>query len=150
MKKLLSVLFCVLVFCSVFAVTASAQEGEKVLISRTVEYLEDGSYYVDEVYETNPMLRSTKSGSKASYYVSGSGTTIYSVIVTGTFSYNGSTSSATNSTATVRIYVPNATPNGKSAYTSGSTAYATGSVICEGITLRRTVSISCDKNGNLS
>lgn len=150
MKKGLASLFCFLIVCSVFSVSAYAYAEEPEFVRQTVEYLDDGSYYVETVHESNSLARTGKSGTKTAQYHSASGSLIYAVTVNGTFIYNGYGSSATSASATVSIYASNTSFNGKDAYTSGASAVATGSVISSGITLRKTVTLTCDKNGNLS
>ena len=93
----------------------------------------------------------SKSGSKTKTYYSASNTAIFSVTVTGGFSYTyGVSASATSSVATVYIFDSSATFVSKNAYTSGATAYATGTVKYRGNSATLTVSLTCDKYGNLS
>ena len=70
--------------------------------------------------------------------------------VTGTFSYDGSSAEATDAVGMLLCHVSDATPISLSDYTSGASAIATGSVTYNGATLRKTVTLTCDKNGNLS
>lgn len=137
------------IFVSSFAVYASAKEPKDLLISRSIEYLDNGDYVVTEVYKPIAQPLSGTSGYKSSTYTASSGTRVFVVTVYGTFNYNGSTSSATSASASVDIYNANASFVSKNAYTSGASAYATGTVKYGGINISRTVSLTCDKNGNL-
>ena len=69
--------------------------------------------------------------------------------VKGSFTYNGSSSSATAAEATVTIYSSKASFVSKNAYTSGKTATATGTIKYDAVQTTRSASVSCDKNGNL-
>lgn len=117
-------------------------------------------YYIEEVIEvvetnTNTRATSTKTAKKTSYFKNSSGTNLWSVTVTGTFTYNGSTSSCTSATVSAASYNNNWKISTKSSSKSGNTASATatakyyldGSLIS---THKNTVKLTCDKNGNLS
>jgi len=120
-------------------------------ISTTRFELPDGGYLLETITEFSDLKASgTKSGEKTVVRYTASGTAVYGVKVTGTFTYTGTSSSAIYSAATVYIYLSGATYVSKSAWYSGNTAYATGSVKYLGITESRTASLSCDKNGNLT
>lgn len=148
MKKVLTILVCIMMFVSL-AIPASALSRTDKLISQSIEYLENGDYIVREVFEPLIQPRSSKTGSAIETYRNSSGAAIWTVKVTGTFTYTGSTSSATGSSATVEVYNSNASFISKNASYSGNTARATGSVNYSGYTATRTAYVSCDKNGNL-
>lgn len=148
MKKVLAILVCIMMLVSL-AIPASALSRTDKLVSQSIEYLENGDYIVREVFEPAMQPRSGKTGSSVETYRNASGTAIWAVTVTGTFTYNGSTSSATSSSASVEIYNTNASFISKNASYSGNTARATGSVRYGGYTTTLTASVSCDKNGNL-
>lgn len=148
MKRTIAILICTIMLVSL-SIPALASAGSERLVSRTIEYLENGDYIVREVFEPLIQPRSSKTGSAVETYRNSSGTAIWAVKVTGTFTYNGSTSSATSSSATVSIYNSDASFISKNASYSGNTARATGSVNYSGYTATRTAYVSCDKNGNL-
>ena len=107
-------------------------------------------YYIETIYVPSVQTYgNTKTGTKVAECIS-SGTTIYTVSVTGTFYYDGSTSEATSASAKIAAYVEGVTLNSKRAYTSGASACAFASVNYNGATLQKTVTLTCDKNGNLS
>lgn len=149
MKRVLVTLFTLLLFVSVVALPVSAKEPTDQLLSRSIEYLDNGDYLITEVYRSSAQLFSGTNGYKTSTYTHADGSTVFSVTVYGTFTYNGSTSSATSASATVRLISANASFVSKNAYTSGASAYATGTVKYGGINISRTVVLTCDKNGNL-
>lgn len=97
----------------------------------------------------------TKTASKTVEYQNGEGTTLWYVKVTGTFIYNGSTSSCSKSSVSAASYNSSWTISNKSSYKSGNTAYASATGIKKFMsvtiqTITRNVSLSCSKNGTLS
>lgn len=148
MKRTIAILICTIMLV-LLSIPALASAGSERLVSRTIEYLENGDYIVREVFEPLIQPRSSKTGSAIETYRNSSGAAIWTVKVTGTFTYTGSTSSATGSSATVEVYNSNASFISKNASYSGNTARATGSVNYSGYTATRTAYVSCDKNGNL-
>lgn len=154
MKKYILLFVCVLLISNTLVISASATESDnqndQILVSETVEYISDDLYYVERIYI--PSIQpygNTKTGTKTAACVS-SGTTIFAISVTGNFTYDGTTSDATSASYSIATYVENAKIKSGNAYTSGSSAIATGSVSYLGITLQKTVTLTCDKNGNLS
>lgn len=149
MKKITAFILCCVFLCSLISVSAFATEPEDILIKRNVEFLENGDYVVSEVHECAVQPRSGKTGYASATYWNSNGAAVWKVTVTGSFTYNGTTSSATSATATVDIYNANAKFVSKNAYTSGKTATATGTVKYDLVQTTRSASVSCDKNGNL-
>lgn len=152
MKRIFSLLVCILVAASILVFPVSAAElpaDEQIIVSRTVQNMGDGFYCIETI--SVPAVQpyaNTKTGTKTAQFVS-SGTTVFALSVTGTFTY-GSTSEATSASYSITTYVENATVKDCSAHTSGASAVATGSVSYQGFTLQKTVTLTCDKNGNLS
>lgn len=150
MKKILSLILVLALFVSVLSLGVSAQEPKDILISRTEETLDNGDVVIIELYENAMQPRTGKNGYKVYTYTSG-GKTIWTLTVDGSFTYTyGVSSEATGAKATVRLYDSNAKYVSRNAYTSGNTATATGTVAYNGISVTRSVSISCDRYGNLS
>lgn len=153
MKKIFTLVLCITLSISILVLPASATtiaENEQIVVSQTVEDLGNGDYYIETIYV--PAIQtfgSSKTGTKTAQFVS-SGTTIYAISVTGVFTYDGVSSEATSASGSIATYVENATIKSRSAYTSGASAIATGSVSYLGLTLQKTVTLTCDKNGNLS
>lgn len=153
MKRLSSLLICCLLIGNIFALSVAAVEskdGEQVIISQTVENMGNDCYYVETIYV--PAIQpyaNAKTGTKTAEYIT-SGTTIYTISVTGTFTYDGTTSDATSAAVSISTHVASASILSRNAYTSGASAVATGSVSYNGATLRKTVTLTCDKNGKLS
>lgn len=149
MKKVFSLLMTAVFLISVLSVCVSAKEAEDILLSRTVETLENGDVVTVELYESALQPRTWKTGYKV-YTYNSNGQAIWDLKVDGTFTYTyGVSSQATGAKATVRIYDSKASYVSKNAYTSGSTATATGTVTYMLSVITRSVSVSCDKYGNL-
>jgi hypothetical protein len=135
---------------------AFADSGENL----TTEYLPDGSYYETIIETSSPSFSlfatsSTKSGSKTVNYKNSSGTVLWYVKVSGSFTYNGSTSSCTSSTVTAASQSSYWTISGKSASKSGNVATASatakrysGSIVVQ--TVNETIHLTCSANGTLS
>ena len=154
MKRIVSILLCVLLVGSNLTLPAKATENtdtsEQIMVSQTIEYVGNDSYYIETIYVPSVQPYGyTKTGTKTAAYVV-AGTTIYSVSVTGTFYFDGSTSNATSASGSIATYVENAKIKSCDAHTSGNSAVATGSVVYLGFTLQKTVTLSCDKDGNLA
>lgn len=98
-------------------------------------------------------MRSTVSGTKTTEYKNISGVTLWSVSVTGTFTYNGSTSSCTACSHSTAFYssawsLKSAT-HSISGNTANATATATHTILGIPVDHTKTVTLQCDRNGNL-
>lgn len=153
MKRFLSLLFCALICVTIIPCRISAEESnpdDQIIIAQTVQDVGNGFYYIETI--SVPAVQtygSTRTGTKTARCVH-SGTNIFAISVTGTFTYDGTTAVATSATYSITTYVEDATVKSRNAYTSGASAIATGSVSYMGFTLQKTVTLTCDKNGNLS
>lgn len=153
MKKYISVLLAVLCCFSLFICPVSATESFATTnVNRSRIDLPDGGYIIEEITATPANARATSStaGTKTSTRYTASGHALYAVEVTGYFKYTGSTSWSTSSSATVYTYDSNVTYVSKSASYASNYATATGSITYLGDPESRTVTLYCDKNGNLS
>lgn len=154
MKRFVSLLICLLLFVNISTFPAAAtmvdNQPDMIMVSQTVEPIGNNCFYIETIYVPSVQpLSNTKTGTKTAVYVT-SGISIFSVAVTGEFTYDGTKSKATSSLCTVATYVEDATIEGKNAYTSGASAYAFGSVSYHGATLQKTVVLTCDKDGKLT
>ena len=148
MKKLISILLCVLFLFSFAGLTVSASEAR--LVSEEIQYLDNGDYIVTRIYEDaiSPLANVKSGQKKQDYYVGNKH--IFSVTVNGSFSYTGSTATATSAASTVAIYNADATYVSKNAYTAGPNAVASGTVKYSGSNRTLTVQLTCSGNGTLS
>lgn len=145
-NRLIAVLCCVVLL----ALPVLAVDTDTVVTTKRID-LDDGGYIVEEIVSSSTArAASTKSGTKTSTRYNSNDVKLFSVVVTGTFRYNGTTSWATASSATVNIYDSNVTYVSKSTSYSSNYAKATGSVTYYGDSESRTVTLYCDKDGNLS
>lgn len=124
-----------------------------------IETFEDGSYMetIIEEIETPSAYATTHNiaGKKTNNYKDSNGNLLWSVTVTGTFTYDGTTSKCTSATVSTTCPASNWKIASKSASKSGATATATATAkkYLDGVciyTLTRSVSLTCSKNGTLS
>ncbi len=155
MKRFLCLLICFILSCSFVTFPAMAaertkQEDATIILSQSIDFISEDCYFIETIYiPIAQTYSSTKTGTKTATYVA-SGSPIFSISVTGQFSYDGSSAEATSAEGSISAHVDGLTVNSRSAYTSGASAIATGSVNYNGVTLKKTVTLTCDKNGNLS
>jgi len=152
-RKFISVLLCLTLLCTVTTIPTKAAEenGGMVAVSRRVEYLKDGSYVIETI--SVPAIQAysnTTSGSKSAEYYNSFDQHLFTVTVTGKFTYDGSSAEATSAEGQYDAYVTGLTLTGKHAYTSGASAIAQVSVRYQGIPLSKIVKLTCDPKGNLS
>lgn len=105
MKKLMALLLSLV---TVLSMTCVAFAGEMPTTSKTYpaeyEYFDDGSYMVTTITESSSaFIRASRSktGSKTAKYYSSSGSALWSVTVTGTFSYTGSSVTCKSASVTL-------------------------------------------------
>lgn len=120
------------------------------------ERFEDGSYIEISIDYGNSNARTTTTKSKTATYKGADGTALWSITVKGTFNYNGSSSTCTNSSVSTKNYSTSWKLSNATSSKSGSTASASvtakqyhqdGTILR---TINKTVKLTCDKNGNLS
>ena len=160
MKRILFILTALFLFTFASASTSNAA----VIAKQNIEYLPDGSYY-ETTITTKEDIRflslgrtasASRSGNKTTTYKTSSGVKLWSVTVTGNFSYvKGKSSKCTSSSVSAASYSASWKISNKSSSKSRNTAIAsatgskyTGSTLISSHTL--TVSLTCDVNGNLS
>jgi len=150
-KKVLSLLLAVILLMGQFSISVSASAMDDCSITR--EYLSDGSYYETKIEYGK--TRSTITGaSKTTTYRNSAGVALWYVRVKANFTFNGSSSSCTSSSCSAESYSSSWKIISRDSSRSGNTAYAKakaaqympGALVG---TKERTVSITCDKNGNV-
>lgn len=151
MLKRISCLLAAFVLC----ITVTTLPAHASDISETIEYFEDGSYKITTITEDS-RTRSTKTASKSERYYNADGELEILMTVTGTFYYNGTTSECTYVDGTTTIVKTNLwTLKSETPASNGGTATYTvvfGRKILGVVvgTETHSVSLTCDKNGNLS
>ena len=149
MKRMTSTILAVLVLLCCLSAAAGADSPTETI------RLENGDY-IELTVQTLPVRAAmNRSGTKSCSYRNSDGTLAWKAILHGSFTYNGSTSSCTSASCTVSVYNDDWSLVSKSAVKNGNAAEATVvmgykvlGVAAEKIT--RQLTLSCDKNGNLS
>lgn len=151
MKKLISLFSAILMITALFTFPVHAQEIE------TIEYLPDGSYFVTTTTTNNSFNESgirrlsyVKSGAKDVSYFTASDIKVFTYRVTGTFKYDGNTATCTKASSELIYIHSDCQSTTYSAYASGNKAIGNISTYYHGVHITKTVTLTCDKNGNLS
>ena len=164
MKKIFS-LFLTIIFIFTLSLHNNVQANEvHIPLETTVSviYLDNGDYIETSIVtipslnnEASILATNTKTGTKTSTYKNSSGEALWSVSVTGTFTYTGQSSTCTSVSGTSKSYSSawkvSATTNSKSGNTA--TAKATGTHYILGVavnTYALSVTLTCSSTGVLS
>ena len=144
MKRILTIICCLTLLLGIvpFCVSASETASQNM---QTVEYLEDGSYIVTELEVTPAVARTARSYTKKSTYYTASNTAVFNF----NYTYNVSCT-ATSQSVSVSIYDNSASYVTKTSSRSGATVYGSGTVYYLGKNRTLSLSITCDKYGNIS
>lgn len=150
MKRFCISILCLLILGTFFTFGVSANTVVSDTKS-TIEYLDDGSYIITE-WETIPTAtRSVSSKTKTSTYYSSSGSAIFSVSLTGNFTYtSGVSAKATSQSVSVTVYSDSASYVTKSSSRSGASVYGSGTVYYAGRNRTLSLQMTCDVYGNIS
>ncbi|WP_270640998.1 hypothetical protein [Longibaculum muris] len=118
---------------------------------------EDGSY-IETIIEQNYLFTraSTTSGSKTSIFKDSEEKVLWTIKVSGSFSYNGSSATCTSSSISTTCPASNWKLSNKKSWKSGASAYASATAkqytflgICTN-TVDRTLKLTCSSSGKLS
>ncbi len=156
MRRLIFVLFVIIftISCSICCVNALDQD------QMYTEIYEDGSYDVittSSLYTISELrnAKGTKSETKTNEHHNADGSLAWKASITASFTYNGTTSSCTSVSKSTTIYKSSWKCTASSCSKSG--AMATGSFTFKyyvlGIpvkTVNKTLTLTCDKNGNIT
>ena len=153
MKRVFAGLLCLILCCGLLAVPAAAGEAEpEESVSTTV--FPDGSYCITTVSVLQLQAtgkRATITGTKSRDYYNSNGILQFSVIVKGTFTYDGTTATATNANCGYHIYDASWSFYNGFSSCSGATATATCTFSLSGGGHRTlSVSLTCSPTGTLS
>ena len=150
MKKIVT-LFTIISSILFLSLPVSALEQKREIIQL------DNGYYLETIIEEIPTTRASnqKTAKKTRNYKNAQGTTMFSVTVTGTFTYTGSSSTCTKSVAEASSKNANWKISSKSASKSGNkaTAKATAKRYVDGTVVETrncSVTLTCSSNGSLS
>ncbi len=154
MKTLIRLTVLILLFAFLLPVAAFATDsGEE---AASIIYLDDGSYFVVEIEEVSARTTYSKSGTKYYTYYDSDDVAQWKISLTASYTYNGTSATCTSTSTSYTIYVTSMWDFGsKSSSKSGNTA--TGNFVMllnligsSTLEFSRTITLTCDKNGNLS
>ncbi len=153
MKKILTIIFVLLLGLTPINTFAL----ESTVESRTIEYLGDGIYVETTIESPNISTYATNTitKTKTNRYKNSKGTVLYTVSVTGTFKYTGSSSTCTSATVNATTSINDWKVISKSASKSGNkaTGKATVKQYIEGKVVQTkypSVTLTCSATGVLS
>lgn len=148
MKRMICYILMIVLLVGVMPIGASASEIKTI-------YFEDGCYAIIELSTNETRASGSKSGSKTYNYYDSSDVKLWKAVLTGSFTYTGSSASCTAADLDITIY--NSAWSTQYGYASKDWNKAVGSGMMLkktlGVTvLRESVSLTltCDSNGNLS
>lgn len=148
-KRLFALILVLILIVPVIPGNVSAAADETRVV------LEDGSYLIITLTETAARDGTNKGGRKTYNFYASDGTLKWSATLAATFNYTGTTATCTSAVCTTSIKDSAWFEVSKSTTRSGGTA-TTNLTMGEkvlGITLTtisRTITLTCDKDGNLS
>ena len=123
--------------------------------AKVIHVFDDGSQLLEGQTVITEKTRGSVTAHKPYYHRNSSGNLLWTATVTGTFTYNGSTSSCTNASYSTEVNAGPWSEQSGTAYPSGNSAIADVVmarrllfIVVE--TVPVTVPLTCDKNGNLS
>jgi len=146
MKKTVAVLLVCILFTLLIPVSAAD--------SAETESLPDGGYFVTETVVT-PVSRGSLNTERRDCYYNTSGEKQWTMVLKGSFTYNGTTATCTSASVTYTIYNSNWHHKSHSAWASGNTANGTLTMekwlfLTPVLIVSKSLTITCDANGNIS
>lgn len=150
MKRFFSLIAVFVIIVTTLPVNSSATETNDGMI-----LFNDGSYIIIEIFNMDSRTVSTKTASKQYTYYSNSGDEEWKAVLTGTFTYDGTTSTCTASSCSISITNTNWYEVSKTVSKSGNTATVDLTMGRKfwGITISKrdlNLLLTCDGSGNLS
>ncbi len=152
MKRFLTAILAVILVLSMalpsMAAGTAAEKENKIVY-------EDGSYLVVTIESDSSLARGTKTQNKKYEYYDANDVRQWRIVLVASFTYDGTTSSCIAAGCNADVYTDNWTVISESDSRSGNVAYgyATLGKISAGIITDRpsyTLTLTCDKNGNIS
>lgn len=151
MKRFFSLVLVAILLISIFPQNCLAVEIKEP----AVIYFEDGSYMTETIRQVYSRTSGAKTATKEKTYYDGNGNADWKVVLTGSYTYTGSSSTCTASSCSVTIYDSDWYTISKSASKSDNTATASVTMGYKllGVTVNKVsadIALTCDKDGNLS
>ncbi len=158
MKKF-SIVLTIISLILIFSIPTNALVINNTDTKTTIEKLENGDY-IETIIESVdkpgilPMGNNTITKTKTKNYRNNSGTVLWSVSVTGTFSYNGTTSTCTSCSKKTTSPGSNWSIKSSSVSKSGNSATAKATATYKTATVTKdysmSVTIKCSADGKIS
>jgi len=152
MKQFRNSIIVVLIIALLTPIYASASTQDTQTVSYV--YFENGCYAVIRTVEIPSRATGQKSGYREKTYYSESGSALWIATLNANFTYTGTTSTCTSASTQVTIYNSAWSCASRSASRSGNTATGNFTMrlqaIFSSMDFPVTLTLSCDKNGNLS
>ena len=151
MKRLFSI---VLIFLLILSVTLPLS-ASATAVDKTVIYFPDGSSLTTTISILDSRATNTRIGNKEYIYSDPAGEPLWMAVLTGNFSYNGFTAYCGSASCEFTIYNNAYSVTSESTTKVGATATAEWTMIKKflGVTVEtqnHTLTLTCDKDGNLS
>ena len=151
-KRIVSAIIAIILVINIVSIECFATGEDN---SSEIVYLDDGGYIITTTQEIGTRAADSKTGTHTKSKYDSDGNLEWQIILRGVFTYTGTTSTCTSSTIAVNIYSSNYSKVSSSATKSGNTAYGEATISRKvlGVTVATNtyeLSLSCDKNGNLS
>lgn len=150
MKRFVACLFVVILFANLLTISGRAAEVTKEIVS-----FEDGSYAVIEVMTNGSRASGSVTGTKNYTYYGTDNVSEWKVILTGKFTYTGTSANCSASDVDITVYDPIWYVSSEYTSKSGNKAKASVTMACnlDGATITRvpvSLTLTCDADGNLS
>lgn len=150
MRRTVSFVLAVLLLASFLSHSFAASA-----ISDTVTYFGDGSYITTYITVIDTRATNSKVGSRTFTYTKSNGEVAWKAVLTGNFTYNGFTAYCGTASCDFTIYDSAYSVASESTTKVGATAKAEWTIIEKflGVTISQedySMTLTCDKNGNLS
>ncbi len=157
-KKSISItLIIAVICCTVLSLSVGAASENYSVVD--IECLNNGDYIETVISDIDEQVvpsvgRASKSITKTRYYKNSEGTVLWSVSITGTFTYNGTTSTCTScshkTTSPASAWSITSSSHSKSGNTATARATATYETATTSKDYQMSISIKCSASGTIS
>jgi len=153
MKRILSILLLAIVLLNVVPLDSFAQTLSQSIVN--IIYLDNGGYIIEEIATIESRALNMTTATKTNRYYNSNNVEEWRAVLTGTFSYNGSSATCTVATCDVTIINTNWYLISKSADKTGNVARCSVTMGRRmlGVTVDEdtiSLKLTCDPNGNIS
>lgn len=151
MKRMISCVLLFAVILTMLPVVGFASAASETIVAS----FEDGSYMTEEIDVQDARASGSKTGTKTRNYYDANDDLVWKVVLTGKFTYTGSSATCTSSSISTTVYDSVWYTVSKTSSKTGNKAKGTA-VMGEkalGVTVGKVqvdLTLTCDANGNLS